>query len=93
MRTEVTYLKALTIIHNQNQHGELEVHSALHCAVAAGRRKLTANGAQSERQLRRHKGACKKAIENQAGPDTDKQIALAESVIQDLHGKLTGAQD
>ena len=86
MHTEDIYFKALSIIDNQSKHGELEVQSALQRAVAAGRRKLTAEGAQSERQLRRHKTVCKMAIENQAGPDIEKQIALAESVVQDLRG-------
>ena len=59
--------------------------------MAVGQRKLTAHGAKSDRQVRRHKSAVRTIIENQAGPDETKQIALAESVLDDLRGKSDAA--
>ena len=88
MQTEHIYQRALEIIDNQSKHGEEAVAAAITQAVAAGRRKVTARGAVSDRQVRRHKTAVKMAIESQAGPAIAAQIALAETVLQDLNGKM-----
>ena len=64
--TEEMYLSALAIIDNQSKHGEAVVQAAIKEAVAIGHRKLTAYGAASDRQVRRHKAAVRSIIENQA---------------------------